>query len=334
MMKALLARRLNGWWYGNTALVWPLVPLSWLFRGAVFVRRKAYEWGARKIGWMPVPVIVVGNITVGGSGKTPLVIWLADYLSRAGYSPGVVSRGYGGRARNWPQQVRADSDPVSVGDEAVVLARRCNCPVAVGPDRGAAARALLAHTECNVIIADDGLQHYALGRDIELAVLDGVRRLGNRHFLPAGPLREHPRRLEEVDFIVTNGLAGRGEYGMRLHAGVARNLSDESVVRGIEAFRGRPLHAVAGIGNPDRFFEELRKHGLEFQAHAFPDHHQYRAEDVEFSDNADVLMTEKDAVKCRRFAQRRHWYVPVDAELNEYFGPRLLATLQNRSSDG
>ena len=325
------ASRLARLWYTPSPLVLPLVPLSWLFRLLVALRRIAYRAGVLPSHRLPVPVIVVGNITVGGTGKTPLVIWLVEHLRGLGYRPGVVSRGHGGRARSWPQQVRPDSDPAVVGDEAVLLARHCQCPMAVGPDRVAAARALVEHHEVDVIVSDDGLQHYALQRDIEIAVIDGVRRFGNGYCLPAGPLREPRGRLERVDLVVANGIGGRLEYGMRLKSGDAWRLDDPRQRRELRAFADSPVHAVAGIGHPERFFTSLEGLGLQVIPHAFPDHHAFDARDLAFAtDDTPLLMTEKDAVKCQSMDGLRAWVVPVRAQLDERFPPqldRLLSTL-------
>ena len=321
-------------WYRGCVWLNLLRPLSWLFGMLVRLRRQAYASGRLPSQFLPVPIIVVGNITAGGSGKTPLVVWLVEFLRQAGYRPGVVSRGYGGRARNWPQQVRPDSDPVTVGDEAVLLARRCACPVAVGPDRVAAVRAMLEHTDVNVVISDDGLQHYAMRRDIEIAVIDGDRRHGNGRLLPAGPLREPVTRLEEVDLVVANGHARRGEYGMSQHSEMVRSVLDENKKRGLDRFRGETVHAVAGIGNPRRFFKALRARGLELKEHAFADHYRYKSGELDFADEAPILMTEKDAVKWRRFADTRAWYVPVSVQMNPHFGPRVLKLLTEWSEHG
>lgn len=322
---------IDHYWYGRHPLMALLLPLTWLFLAVVWLRRRAYRAGLLRVHKVSVPVIVVGNITVGGTGKTPLVAWLAGFLRQAGYTPGIVMRGYGGKARSWPQQVRPDSDPVVVGDEAVLLARHTQCPMAVGPDRVAAARALIEHSGCNLIIADDGLQHYALARDIEILVIDGVRRFGNGLCLPAGPLREQLSRLKEVDLIVTNGLAGRLEFPMKMVGATARRLNDRTIERPLAQFSGQTVHAVAGIANPARFFESLRKAGLRITEHAFPDHHAFRPEDVNFEDAAPVLMTEKDAVKCRRFARDYDWYVPVDAQPDPRVGERVLTLLKGKT---
>jgi tetraacyldisaccharide 4'-kinase len=293
----------------------------------VILRAWAYRLRLLPSRRLAAPVIVVGNVTVGGTGKTPLVIWLAGRLRAAGHRPGIVSRGYGGRARYWPQQVRPDSDPAAVGDEAVLIARRTGCPMAVGPDRVAAAEALLAHTDCDVILADDGLQHYRLRRDIEIAVIDGRRRFGNGRCLPAGPLREPAGRLRRVDFRVCNGDPEEGEYGMALTGDEAVSLADPAQRRTLSSLP-QPLHAVAGIGHPERFFDALAARGLECDNHAFADHHPYAAGELDFDAAATVLMTEKDAVKYGRHADARHWYVPVSAQPEAAFGERVLQRLQ------
>ncbi len=294
-----------------------------LFRRLVALRRQAYARGLLPVYRAPLPVIVVGNITVGGTGKTPLVIWLTQTLRGAGLRPGVVSRGYGGQARQWPQAVEAHSDPALVGDEPVLIARRTTCPVMVAPDRCAAIRALLARHDVDVIISDDGLQHYAMARDLEIAVIDGQRRLGNGWCLPAGPLREPATRLASVDWVVNNGGPAKpGEYLMRLEMTQAVNL--RSGQRRPLADFG-PVHAVAGIGHPQRFFAQLRQQGLRLTPHPFADHHRYTAQELAF--DGEVLMTEKDAVKCRHFAHEGLWYVPVQARLEPEFKTALLARL-------
>lgn len=313
-------------WYRGGSLSTLLLPLSWLVCRIATLRRWLYGRGILGVRRFPVPVIVVGNLTVGGTGKTPLVIWLAHFLLAAGYQPGVVSRGYGGRARSYPQQVRPDSDPGVVGDEALLISRNTGCPMAVGPDRPAAVAALLAHNRCDVVISDDGLQHYRLARDVEIAVIDGTRRLGNRRCLPAGPLREPARRLEEVDLVVTSGGALQGEFPMTYRGETLVPLAGGAPLR-IGAFMSREVHAVAGVGNPGRFFQALRDRGIRVMEHPFPDHHRYLAADLDFGDSRPVLMTEKDAVKCERFAVDNQWYLPVDAELAPAFGQRLLQLL-------
>jgi tetraacyldisaccharide 4'-kinase len=317
--------RLQSYWYGRHALTVFMIPFSWVFTWLVQLRRRAYKGGLFKVSHLEVPVIVVGNISIGGTGKTPVVIWLANFLRKAGYSPAIVSRGYKGQASHWPQQVRPDSDPVMVGDEAVLMAKRCQCPVAVGPDRVEAARGILQYNDCDIIIADDGLQHYALGRDIEIAVIDGARRFGNGYCLPAGPLREPVSRLKEVDLVIVNGGGVmHHEYSMVLASGLIHNLVDESNTQHPDELRGRQVHAVAGIGNPDRFFSQLKRMGLDVIEHPYADHHLFHAGDIRFDDDLPVLMTEKDAVKCRRFASENHWYLPVDAQPDRRVGERML----------
>jgi tetraacyldisaccharide 4'-kinase len=276
---------------------------------------------------LQVPVVVVGNITVGGTGKTPLVSWLAGHLRQAGYRPGIVSRGYGGNAKTWPRAVTPDSDPAEVGDEPVLLARRAGCPVVVGPDRVADARMLLSEHDCDLIIADDGLQHLALGRDLEIAVVDGMRRLGNGRCLPAGPLREPAARLAGVDFQVCNGSPQGEELGMQLSGGRLHRVGEDDIVADPAGLAGAPVHAVAGIGNPARFFADLRGLGLEVIEHPFPDHHTYVAADIAFGDGRPVIMTEKDAVKCVAFAGPVHWYLPVQASPDPALGRRILQRL-------
>ena len=332
-MRASLTQFFNSIWYGNGWQCVLFLPVTWVFSQLVKIRRLAYKNSWKNSRSFPLPIIVVGNISVGGNGKTPLVIWVVELLKNAGYKPAIISRGYKGKAGNWPQQVRVDSDPVVVGDEAVLLARRCHCPIAVGPDRCAAIDALLEHTDCNVIVSDDGLQHYAMQRDIEIAVVDGARRHGNQRLLPAGPLREPVSRLDEVDFVVSNGVAERGEYAMLVKGLVARNLVSDKV-QGLERFAGQTVHAVCGIGNPNRFFSGLKQFGISLIEHEYPDHHPFSEGDIKFDDDLPILMTEKDAVKCQRFKSKQHWYIPVQADLNKHFAPRLLALLEKRKDNG
>ena len=310
-------KRLDYYWYNKGFITLILTPVSWLFCLIVILRQFAYKAGLLKTYNLPVPVIIVGNITAGGTGKTPLVTWLVEILRKHGYTPGIVSRGYGGGASHWPQQVRVDSDPRMVGDEAILLARRCHCPMAVGPDRVEASRGILKHTDCDIIVADDGLQHYALGRNVEIAVIDGVRRFGNGKCLPAGPLREPRNRINSVDIMITNGVPGPREYRMTLKPGLVENLVDKGRKCFLKDFSGKTVHAIAGIGNPERFFEQLEGYNINIIKHPYPDHYFYKAEDITFDDELPVLMTEKDAVKCTDISYDRHWFVPVDAELDE-----------------
>lgn len=313
-------------WYGRTPppVHWRLT--SWLYQALSELRRRCYRLGLLKSRHPGIPVIVVGNITAGGTGKTPLVLWVADALQQAGHRPGVVSRGYGGSHGKGLLDVHSDTDPALAGDEPVLIARRSGLPVVVGRDRPAAARRLAEDLGATVVIADDGLQHYALRRDIEICVLDGGRRLGNERLLPAGPLREPPRRLASVDFVVAHGEAREGETAMSLELEDAVSLAGDGH-RALSSFRGRTVHAVAGVGNPRRFFAALESLGLEVLPHPFPDHHPFNAEDLAFGDAHPVLMTEKDAVKCLRLGLNDAWYVPASAQLPEVFRERLLERL-------
>lgn len=325
-MKNWLVRQ----WYRNGIAQYILWPISLLFGVLVRLRRMAYRIGLLPSGRLPVPVIVVGNLTVGGTGKTPLVIWLVEFLREKGFQPGVISRGYGGRVTR-PTAVNAASDPAVVGDEPVLIARRLACPLWVGPDRLATARSLLrVRPDCNVLICDDGLQHYRLGRDLEIVVVDGSRGFGNGRLLPAGPMREPLDRLEVVDLVVTNGApALTGTVAMELQGGILRNLSEPGRLMSLSDWVGRSFHAVAGIGNPDRFFEHLRRAGLRIEPHVFPDHHPFQPGDLDFGDARPVVMTEKDAVKCIAFASPDWWYLEVNAQLEEWFGMRVLQKLEN-----
>lgn len=322
-MKALIHA-----WHHDNFVSKALAPLAWLFGLIVMLRRIAYRCGLRPVAQLPVPVIVVGNISVGGTGKTPLVVWIIRALQEAGYRPGIISRGYGGKAITSPMRVVAASDPAKVGDEPVLLARQCHCPIAVCSDRVAAARMLVDSGDCDILVSDDGLQHYALGRDIEIAVIDGLRRFGNGRLLPAGPLREPQRRLRHVDCIVTTGTAQVGEFPMALNAHCAVSLRYQTDKRPLAYLAGRQAHAIAGIGHPARFFTLLREHGIHVIEHAYPDHFPFQAKHITFDDDIPVLMTEKDAVKCQRFAQECHWYIPVEASLPSEFHLRFFELLK------
>ena len=320
--------RLDAVWYGRHPLSIVLTPLACLYGGIMRLRRALYRAGFFKCTRVPVPVIVVGNLSVGGTGKTPIVIYLIELLRSSGKKPGVISRGYGGQATRWPQRVTAESDPVLVGDEPVLIAQRGGCPVVVDPNRVRAAQTLLADYDCDVIISDDGLQHYALARDVEIAVVDGVRRHGNGRCLPAGPLREPLSRLQEVDLLLINGGGAAGECVFDLVGDEARALDGNAALRPLAALRGQTVHAVAGIGRPARFFEHLRRHHIQLIEHAFADHHDYSAGDLRFDDGLPVLMTEKDAVKYRRYARPEHAYVPVNACFDERCGASVAALLR------
>ncbi len=310
-----------------------LYPVSLLY-GAVAASRRAAITPVR----LRAPVIVIGNVTVGGTGKTPLALWLERTLRDRGWTPGIACSGYGG-SNPGPQPVTRDSDPAACGDEAVLLARRSGCEVWAGADRVATAGALLtSRAECDVILCDDGLQHHALARDVEICVIDGERGLGNGWLLPAGPLREPAATLASVDALVINGgghsslehLPGNAaRFTMALEGREFSNLLNPGQVTGAESFHGKRVHAIAGIGNPQRFFRHLQEMGLDFTAHAFPDHHPFTASDLEYPGAEAILMTEKDAVKCRRFATELHWELPVDAAPGPGLGELVLRRLEN-----
>jgi tetraacyldisaccharide 4'-kinase len=322
-----MSRWLQRQWAAYTFWHILLLPLSWLFFFLILVRKSLYKKSWLHSDRLAVPVVVVGNINVGGTGKTPVVIWLAEQLQLAGYRPGIISRGYGGSAQV-PQAVWAGSNPQQVGDEPVLIAKRTACPVFVSADRVATGHALLKlHPECNVIISDDGLQHYRLQRDVEIIVIDSAKGFGNGALLPAGPLRESVSRLSTVDAVVSNGrvdgaqkfeqLRGVAPIEMQLLPADFVNLSDHHIRCSAAAFANQPLLAIAGIGNPERFFQQLRQMGLSFRSQAYPDHYAFSSQDFENAKNEVVLMTEKDAVKCQAFAQPNFWALPVRAVIND-----------------
>jgi tetraacyldisaccharide 4'-kinase len=312
-----VGRSLSERWYEEGTRFTALQPLAWVYGAVSGMRRRAYATGLLASGRAGKPVVVVGNLSVGGTGKTPLTLWLAHELAALGLKPGIISRGYGGSAGAQVREVAPGADWREVGDEPLILARRSGCPTVVGRDRLAAARALASRVD--VILSDDGLQHLALARDCEIVVVDGARGFGNGRLLPAGPLRESPARALTVDAVVVNGAprardVPAGAFGMQLVAQAALRLDAQAEPRALESFRGADVHGVAGIGNPARFFAELRAHGLNVTEHPFPDHHPLTAGELAFGDERPVLMTEKDAVKCTAFADARLWYVPVRAE--------------------
>jgi tetraacyldisaccharide 4'-kinase len=303
---------LNKVWYSPAPPPWWLRPLAAFYATVSRVRRVAYAKRVMRSTRLSCPVIVVGNLTAGGTGKTPLVCWLASQLTERGFRPGVVTRGYGGSSRRSRLVEHSDKSDV-VGDEAILLARRSGVPVAIGRDRPAAAQ-LLINAGCNVIVSDDGLQHYALARDCEIIVVDGERRFGNGRLLPAGPLRESPARLRSADAVVFNGgpVQSDGALHMRLLATQAISMKFGSS-KLLREFTGQQAHAIAAIGNPGRFFSMLRAVGVNVVDHPLPDHAPLTLDDISFADDLPVLMTEKDAVKCKEIAGPHHWYVPVNA---------------------
>ncbi len=316
-------------------LLWPF---ALVFSFLVFLRRAMYRRGWLSCVHLPVPVVVVGNIVAGGSGKTPLTLYLAQALMRSGRRPGILSRGYGGSLAGI-EEVVPGSDPSRVGDEPLLLALRAGCPVFVGKDRVAAARQLLAtYPRCDVLISDDGLQHLRMARDIEIIVMDG-RGVGNGWLMPAGPLREPVSRIAQADALVLNTEAVRSQpypakvsFRMTLLARHFYNLADTQRMCEAGDLQGKPLFALAGIGEPARFFRQLENLGLQVQARAFPDHHRYQAADFAFARGGALLMTEKDAVKCRSFALPDAWVLPVDAALDPELAQWVLEKLDGSAS--
>jgi tetraacyldisaccharide 4'-kinase len=326
-----LRSKVEAMWYGKAGPWW-LAPLSWSYGAIMATRSVFYRMGLRHRVRVGVPVVVVGNLTVGGTGKTPLVAWLSTKLAAVGLRVAIVSRGYGGRARG-VTRVTIHSRPSEVGDEPLLLARRAQATVFVGKDRVAAAKQAVADG-ADIVLCDDGLQHLALVRDCEIVVIDGQRGFGNGSLLPRGPLRESPRRLRRVNAVVVNGASRNGfslpkfvsatHFDMNMRPGDARPVGGSGGLRALSSFRGAGVHGVAAIGNPQRFFDMLRAAGLTVYEHPFADHHAFKAGDLNFGDTLPVLMTEKDAVKCAPFADERCWYVPVTADFNEDHSRALI----------
>lgn len=345
----MIAAALQRIWYADESPPWWLQVLEQPFRSVVAGRRRRHVQGSRAVTRFETPVVVVGNLSVGGTGKTPVVIALTRALTERGLRCGVITRGYGGRRRSGvelllPGDSAHAPDPALHGDEPALIARSTAVPVAVAVDRVAAAGALIERG-VDVVISDDGLQHYRLGRSLEIAVVDGARGLGNGHLLPAGPLREPVSRLREVDWVVINGApaqrclrqlgdiaATRDVLRVELVAGDAVALnpdsSDPQGRRPLQSFIGAPVHAVAGIGHPARFFEMLRTAGLDVIEHPFADHHAFLASDLAFGQPGEILMTEKDGVKCARLDGVRGWQVPVRAQFEATGWQKLLLQIE------
>jgi len=315
-------------WSGESPLWLLLLPLSWLYGLVSGAIRFAYRIGLKKAWRAPVPVVVVGNLTAGGNGKTPVVIWLVEQLQQRGVRVGVVSRGYGGKADRYPLLLTPETSTAQAGDEPVLIYQRTGAPVAVSPDRCEAVNALLSQHPLQLIVTDDGLQHYRLARDKEIVVVDGVRRFGNGWWLPAGPMRERASRLKSVDAVIANGGTPQtGEIAMRLRPGLAVNLltGERRAVNELGQ-----IVAMAGIGHPPRFFATLAECGATLKRSvALADHQALAQKDVDalLQPGETLVMTEKDAVKCRPFAQANWWYLPVDAELAGDAAEKLLLDL-------
>ena len=329
---------LHRMWYEGAPSYRLLLPLSGIYWFLITLRRFLYQIGLFGRHKAAVPVIVVGNITTGGTGKTPVTIWLVNALRERGLAAGIVSRGYGGSRSSTSMRVDAASDPTVVGDEPVLLAQRTQCPVVVDANRARAAQ-MLADDGVDVIVADDGLQHYRLERTYEICVIDGARGLGNRLLLPAGPLRETIDRLEEVDQILVNGkrheesgditVGEQNAIEFNLVASEVERLNG-SLTRPIKRFSGTTVHGIAAIGNPARFFDMLRAHGIQVIEHAFRDHAAISQRDLDFGDDFDVLMTEKDAVKLGHVSSDKYWVVPVDMQIDAVAAGPWLEQIESR----
>ncbi|CAD5108807.1 tetraacyldisaccharide 4'-kinase [Zestomonas carbonaria] len=310
-----VADRLLAAWYAGHPALHLLRPLEWLYRAVVRRKRQRFLAGEGAIYRAPVPVVVVGNITVGGTGKTPLILWLIEHCRQRGLRAGVVSRGYGAQPPQLPWRVEAGQEAAVAGDEPLLIVQRTGVPLMIDPDRSRAVRALLDAEPLDLILCDDGLQHYRLARDLELVLVDAARGLGNRRCLPAGPLREPVERLSSVDALLFNGARedGGDGFAFRLQPGALVNLASGQRASLSHFPAGQQVHAVAGIGNPQRFFDTLEALNWRPVPHPFPDHAQYSPRQLAFSPDLPLLMTEKDAVKCRAFAAPGWWYLAVDA---------------------
>jgi tetraacyldisaccharide 4'-kinase len=321
-------KSLDVYWYSQNPVAWLLLPISWFYCALVILRRWLYRIGIIKSYRISVPLVIVGNISVGGTGKTPLLIALCDLLKKQGIKPGIVSRGYGGSFTG--ERLVDDTDAAEdVGDEPFLIAKRTQCPVAVGKNRVAAAELLLKKHTCDIVLSDDGLQHYRMRRDLEIAVVDVKRQFGNEFCLPAGPLRESVGRLKSVDMIIYHGETSSDNCFMLEFSEAINLLTREA--RPVTSFRDAPVHAVAGIGHPERFFDQLENADLTVIRHPFPDHYGFNESDLKFdeeNEKSTLLMTEKDAVKCDKFATENNWYIPVTAKLSEQLVSNFLEKIK------
>jgi tetraacyldisaccharide 4'-kinase len=334
-------------WYGDKLWCYALLPLALLFQ-SISVIRRWYWQNIQLPAPSTVPLIVVGNITVGGTGKTPLLISMANYFERQGFKVGVLSRGYGSRAANYPHFVDSATSVIESGDEALLIAQSTNCPVAISPKRVEARNALQKKYPCDVILSDDGMQHYALARHCEIVVIDGSRWLGNGLCLPAGPLRESAARLRSVDYVVVNGPVHESNnipvdfVAMSLETMLWRKVVDDTEGCSETLSTIDRVHGISGIGNPARFFRSLREINIYAIEHVFADHHPYTLSDILFEDELPIVMTAKDAVKCKPLLQNSHlsdeqlnryWYLPVEAQLPDAFYQQVLKSVGLVSND-
>jgi tetraacyldisaccharide 4'-kinase len=321
-------------WYQGAFWLYLLWPLYLIYSVVTLLRKYLYKSGIFKSYRAKVPVVVVGNITLGGTGKSPLVAYLVDSLKEMGFKPGVVSRGYGATISSGDvREVNTNSLVSEVGDEPLMLKQRVGCPIFVSPTRALAVQAL-EKKGCDIVITDDGLQHYALDREIEICVFDGERKWGNGHLLPMGPMREPLNRIKATDFVVMNGADWMGPeqpknaaFRMDLKAGKLRSLVGEQTLS-LSELKGKEVDAIAGIGNPERFFNTLVIQGLLVESHRFSDHHTYTQSDVSFECDRPLIMTEKDAVKCQAFNLQEAWYLPVSAKLSGDLAAQIVTTLK------
>lgn len=325
---SLLQQWLESVWYGSGKGRWLLMPFSYLYSAINNYQSKIQTRNQVKLA---CTVIVVGNITVGGTGKTPLTIHIVKLLQKAGYKPAIITRGYGGKAQIWPQAVNAKSNPDLVGDEAVLMASSTAVPVYAGANRLESIEQLLKTHDCDVIVSDDGMQHYKLPRDIQIAVIDGKRQLGNGYCLPAGPLREKKERLNDCDLVVVNGnnTQDNDHYEMTLSGKTLINLSTLET-KPLNVLKGQTAQALTGIGNPQRFYSSLKDAGLNIIENSFPDHYAFQKSDLTFDEASLVIMTEKDAVKCKSLIgeAKQYWCLPVTATLPNEFNLALLTKLK------
>ncbi len=304
-------------WRSKNLLSTILLPLSWIFRTAVVLRRSYYRIRNSNNSYLPVFVIVVGNLTVGGTGKTPFVIWLAKYCKNKGLNVGIVTRGYKRESKQHMIEVQPQTTPSEVGDEALLLALKTSCPVIVSANRRQAVETLVSKYQVEVVLSDDGLQHYNMPRDKEIVIVDTEQLFGNGRCLPAGPLREPVKRIKSCDLIIYSNCENSSNAAFKMQINDAVSLSSDIVRKSVKDFTNFTVHAVAGIGNPSRFFNALRGAGIQVIEHRFPDHYTYQENDLEFNDAHPILMTEKDAVKCKKFTHKDIWYVPVSLLPND-----------------
>ena len=325
----------NQIWYGSHPLSLALRPVSKVLQALVWARHEVYTRGWITQHKAAVPIIVIGNISVGGTGKTPFIIWLGKLLQKTKKISGepirigIVSRGYKSENENQISLLNAESLPEQVGDEPYVIYQHLSCPIAVGANRVKSIALLLENNQLDLILSDDGMQHYAMARQLEIALVDGTRGLGNAQLLPAGPLREPPQRLRSVDFVVANSQGFKHYPVMQLQASQIFCVTSHKPQGLLAHLSGKTVHAIAGIGNPQRFFNTLKEQNIQCIEHPKVDHHQFKLADVQFDDDFPVLMTEKDAVKCRNLSSDKLWYVPVEAQLPVDFSVTLLNKIQD-----